>query len=997
MLTGLAECSEFDSLWVELLASLVNPPADRIESRLHAILQRCADSLGMDGASLALDRGADRIRLAVSCAVPELPLPDFEELARQFPMLASRLDRGEFVLLPQPAEGGESDAVAARDLCAQTGLQACALIPLRSTGGTAGTLRLFSRRRSQPWPAEQVGRLRILGTGLAEAWDRDLAAVARRQTAQDHLALLASSPDGIWRIATDNPIPTAAPEDEQLALILQHGRVAECNDAGARMWGADAAQGVVGRRLSEYPGLAQSCAWELLRNFIRSGYRLGEVASGERDVRGNPAWFCTSVFGQVIGGQLVSIWGFRREVTHRERQAAAQWQATLDASKDVVLVLDLQYRILRANAAAAAFFGLPREQMAGKRSYKLIHGTDAPMPACPVAEAMRTKRRAEAETYDPQRAAWLEIAADPVFDATGTLAGAIQTVKDITDRKTAEEMITSQLRFERLISSISARIGKVAPWEVNQEIQRGLGGVLAFFDVDRCRLFGVTPDQQSLEVIETCAAERVAPVSGGRADFAQAFPWMFRQVVHAGHCLCLPRLDGLPEAAGRDRESCRQQDIQSLLLIPLSVSGVVRFVMSIVTVHRQHAWLEDYIPRLRLLGEVFVNALARKQAEEKIRQSEDFNRTVLASLQDQVAIVDREGSILAVNEAWEGFGRENNAPVGGLGVGWNYRDVCRRAAAAGDTGAGAALAGLESVLSGARPEFLLDYRCETPTGQQWFEMVVQPLRRIEGGAVISHTNVTNQRKAELEAQRLRQEIAHVSRVTVMGELTAALAHEINQPLTAILSNSQAAQRLLAATPPDLAEIRDILADIVADNQRAGEIIRRLRIFLTKGVFQPQPLSLNTLIQEVVHLIRSDAVIREVTIALELAPDLPPVLGDRIQLQQVLLNLIINAMDALKSNAVPERKMVVRSSQPEPGKVQVSVQDSGVGLPAGQGERIFEPFFTTKPEGMGMGLSICRAIVQAHRGQIVARNNLDRGSTFQFILPLAGAEQASEQS
>jgi PAS domain-containing protein len=418
-------------------------------------------------------------------------------------------------------------------------------------------------------------------------------------------------------------------------------------------------------------------------------------------------------------------------------------------------------------------------------------------------------------------------------------ADASPAVRDSAEGQAAEASTASQLRFERLISSISARIGKVEPWEVNREIQRGLSALREFFTVDRCRLLGVSPDRQSLEVIETCAAERAAPLPPGHPGFAQAFPWMFRQVVHAGHCLSLPRLDQLPEAACQDRAACQRQNLQSVFLIPLSVSGAVRFVLSLVAVQQPHMWLEEYIPRLRLLGEIFVNALARKQTEEKIRQSEDFNRTVLASLQDHVAILDRAGNILAVNEAWVNFGRANNAPTGSLGVGWNYLAACQHAAD-DDPDAAAALQGIETVLQGTQPEFLFDYRCDSPQEQRWFEMVVQPLRRPEGGAVISHTNVTRQRKAELEAQRLRQEITHVARVSMMGELTAALAHELKQPLAAILGNTQAAQRLLASDPPDLVEIRDILADIVADDQRAGEIIHRLRGFLTKSTFQPHP-------------------------------------------------------------------------------------------------------------------------------------------------------------
>jgi len=225
-------------------------------------------------------------------------------------------------------------------------------------------------------------------------------------------------------------------------------------------------------------------------------------------------------------------------------------------------------------------------------------------------------------------------------------------------------------------------------------------------------------------------------------------------------------------------------------------------------------------------------------------------------------------------------------------------------------------------------------------------------------------------------------------VAVMGELTASLAHELNQPLTAILSNVQTALRLLDDPVPDMMEIREILADVVSDDQRAGEIIRRLRSLLKKSELKFETLDINTVILEVIGLIRSDALIKHVTVELRLTPDTPKVRGDRIQLQQLLLNLAINALDAMRDVPVSERRLGIVTTQNDARSVQVSVQDSGKGIRADQLEKVFEPFFTDKPHGMGMGLAICRSIADVHGARIWATNNAGRGATFRVVLPIS---------
>jgi two-component system sensor kinase FixL len=246
------------------------------------------------------------------------------------------------------------------------------------------------------------------------------------------------------------------------------------------------------------------------------------------------------------------------------------------------------------------------------------------------------------------------------------------------------------------------------------------------------------------------------------------------------------------------------------------------------------------------------------------------------------------------------------------------------------------------------------------------------------------------RSERYELQRNRQELAHLTRISTLGELAGSLAHELNQPLTAILSNAQAAQRFMAMEPVNLAEVREILQDLVDDDRRASEVIRRIRALVKKGGLEAAPLSLAEVIGEVVLLLHSDAIVRRVRVLSKVDPALPTVHGDRVQLQQVTLNLLLNAFDAMESLAVSDGEVEVEASLEGECSVRVAVRDRGPGLPEDNIEKLFLPFVTSKRDGLGLGLSISRSIVGMHGGRIWAENNVDRGATFYFALPTTGA-------
>jgi two-component system sensor kinase FixL len=248
-------------------------------------------------------------------------------------------------------------------------------------------------------------------------------------------------------------------------------------------------------------------------------------------------------------------------------------------------------------------------------------------------------------------------------------------------------------------------------------------------------------------------------------------------------------------------------------------------------------------------------------------------------------------------------------------------------------------------------------------------------------------NALARKQGELEAQRLRQDLTHIGRVSALGELTASLAHELSQPLTAILSNAQTAQRLLAAEVVDLESVREILSDIVADDKRAAAVISGLRALIKKGEPELVPLDLNAIVGEVAWLLRSDAILRNVSMSLELAPDLPHVRGDRVQLQQVVLNLVLNGLEAMREPHAGARTLVIRTARDGAAELRVTVQDSGPGIAEKDLGHIFEPLYTTKTEGLGMGLAIVRTIVRAHGGTVGAENNPQGGTSLHVTLPV----------
>jgi C4-dicarboxylate-specific signal transduction histidine kinase len=281
-------------------------------------------------------------------------------------------------------------------------------------------------------------------------------------------------------------------------------------------------------------------------------------------------------------------------------------------------------------------------------------------------------------------------------------------------------------------------------------------------------------------------------------------------------------------------------------------------------------------------------------------------------------------------------------------------------------------------------------------GRCYLAVTHSPLRpdseRVEAALVIIR-DLTEHVLASEALREAQMELAHVNRVTTMGQLAASIAHEVNQPLAAVVANAEACLRWLGRGTPDLDAARRSVEWIIDDGSRASEVIRRVRALANKTSPEKAPLDVNDVVRETIALVQREPISHQVSLRMELAPALPTILGDRVQLQQVIINVVMNGIEAMQPVTDRPRELVVRSGQDETQQVLVSVTDCGVGISAENADRLFNAFFTTKSSGMGMGLSICRSIVEAHGGRLWATANVPHGATFQFTLPV-NADTAS---
>jgi PAS domain S-box-containing protein len=433
-----------------------------------------------------------------------------------------------------------------------------------------------------------------------------------------------------------------------------------------------------------------------------------------------------------------------------------------------------------------------------------------------------------------------------------------------------------------------------------------------------------------------------------------------------------------PNPFAGDEYLIRRQP-RSVFCLPLMRQAALAGVLYLENTLTSDVFTPDRTALLGLLASQLAISLENTHLYSDLREREAKIRRLVDANIIGIFIWDLDGRILEANDAFlcmVGYDREYLASNR---LRWTdltppeWRDRTARAGA--DVG-----------MTGAVQPFEKEYfrkdgsRVPVLVGSAAFDE-----QRDQGVAFV--LDLTERKHVEGALRDAQANLAHVVRITTLGELTASIAHEVNQPLAGVVANAEACLRWLDRETPDLEEARRSVRWIMDDGNRASEVIRRARALAKKTSIEKVPLDVNDVAREVISLVQRELVSQQVSLRMELAPALPLILGDRVQLQQVIINLVMNGIEAMQSVTDRPRELVIRSRQDETQQVLVSVTDRGVGISVEDADQLFNPFFTTKSSGMGMGLSICRSIVEAHGGRLSASGNEGPGATFQFVMPL----------
>ena len=387
---------------------------------------------------------------------------------------------------------------------------------------------------------------------------------------------------------------------------------------------------------------------------------------------------------------------------------------------------------------------------------------------------------------------------------------------------------------------------------------------------------------------------------------------------------------------------------------------------------------------LALSYELVSDAVLASRYAKEIRASEARWRSLLTDVQLAVIGVDPQSKINYANPFLERLSKYRSddligRPLASLIPETDRAELAERLAAAAHTG--------------PRPHSRWDLVCASGARRSlaWSTVRLNDSDGSYAGLLSIGEDITDRLAAERNLARTRRELERLGRANMLGELVSTLAHELNQPLAAILSNAQAARRLLGSGSPDPVELREILDDIVRDDKRAGAVIQRLRLMLSKRSTEHEPIDIRDTIQEVLAISGAELEAQGISVSQDLAPDLPELEADRVEIQQVIMNLLVNAVRAVSKAPAEQREVRILAGRKGEHHLLVSIEDSGPGIPADALSRLFEPFFTTKSQGLGMGLAICRRIVEAYGGRIWGENTAN-GARFSFTLPLSGPEE-----
>lgn len=543
-------------------------------------------------------------------------------------------------------------------------------------------------------------------------------------------------------------------------------------------------------------------------------------------------------------------------------------------------------------------------------------------------------------------------------------------------RGEAQASMKRQLELEALVSKASRDMATANYQELPKRLQNISHGLSSCLGTEHFRVWmhksSDTDDAPTLGWSDST-------ISVDSTAFAHRLPFLNSKSL-AGQTV-VTHIHEYTLFASADFATLQEMGIVSFAMTPLKLAGNPMGAIIVGTSKQSTRWDREIISTLEVLANIIAQGFSRTLSEERVRRSEEQNRAMLASLPGFVVMIDRDGRILRKGNRLELDQEELPKPLTEASVGRNFLELWRSGGEAASLVAGA----LEAVITGRQPSFVIEYQYETVRGPRWMEVSAETLYGALRGAVVSQTDITRRKQTEIENVQTRQTAWHLNRVAAMGELTSSLAHEINQPLAAILSSAEAAIALLSQPNPDVGESIEALRDIIDDDKRAGSVIRRVRSMLKRDQETIQAVDLNTTIIDTLRLVNNQARLRHVRLSHQLSSDLPSVRADPTQLQQVILNLLTNGIEAveyLPENRNVEIRTYLRGKDQTPC---FEVSDSGSGISPDLTKKIFEPFYTSKKEGIGLGLAICRSIVDSFGGTISAGTASGGGALFRVSL------------
>lgn len=563
-----------------------------------------------------------------------------------------------------------------------------------------------------------------------------------------------------------------------------------------------------------------------------------------------------------------------------------------------------------------------------------------------------------------------------VEQRTTELKASLRTLNlEIEARRLAEAENNELLQLERLLTDISTDFASHKRGRFNSVLQNAVSRLMKFLKADAAILAEFVGNTARVAV--HCQAPG-HPFSSEGLSMEQ-LPWTLNQL-RGQQRVSFADLQELPPQAQIDLGYYQRTNTKSLLAFPLVVSQESIGALVFIATGRQHPWSTETVRRMRIVENLFASQLLRWRSEQALSEAEIRFHAIADFIRDWEYWQSPEGSILFCSPACEsitGYRPEQflvdpallkNIVLPDDAEVWqkHYCDAFQH----------------PSVHS-------LEFRIRHANHEvRWIQHYSQPI--FDNGQFlgfrVNNRDITEIKETEFETQQLRAELSRMARIATADQLSASLSHELRQPLTAILSNAQAAERFLAQEPPGLEETKEALQDIVADNQRAIEILHHLRALYRKGDFKRSALDLNRLIEETLLLLRNDLILQGVSCRMELDPQLSAVYGNRTELQQIIINLVLNANEAMAEVKADARTLIISSQQEKTGQVKVTVRDSGPGFAPDAAQKLFEPFFTTKESGMGMGLTLCQSFIQAHNGRIWAESNTGGGAAFHFTIP-----------